>query len=373
MARGHVFQGRFAMRRWLIAAVPLFLVSSFTFAAPGDLASPGDRELIRDRQQRLLEEQRQRLQDLQQLPGREAPSAPAVPVEEPRCFEIRRIRLQGATLIGERRQRELLAPYEGRCLGASQLNELLKTITDHYLAHGYVTSRAYLPQQDLSDGELEVLVVEGRLEGLDSSEGGPSAREIAMAYPARAGERLNLRELEQMVDQLGRLPSRQAQIELLPGQQVGGSRVQVKGQAGKPWRVSLSRHNDGDQTTGEQQWGAGLDWDSPLGLADQLSLRGGGDTVSDHWRHSANQGLFYSLPYGWWTFTYGYNQSYYRTREESGGFHSTWTARARATSCAASACCTATTSARPPPAWAWPTCARATTSRTACSMSPARA
>jgi hemolysin activation/secretion protein len=33
-----------------------------------------------------------------------------------------------------------------------QLNELLKVITDYYLAKGLVTSRAYLPQQDLSSG-----------------------------------------------------------------------------------------------------------------------------------------------------------------------------------------------------------------------------
>ena len=38
-----------------------------------------------------------------------------------------------------------------------------------YIDRGYVTSRAYLPQQDLSSGELRVIVVEGRLEGLDRS------------------------------------------------------------------------------------------------------------------------------------------------------------------------------------------------------------
>jgi len=37
--------------------------------------------------------------------------------------------------------------------------------------------------------------------------------------------------------------------------------------------------------------GGRLEWDSPLGLVDQLMLRGGGDTVSDHFKHSANQGI----------------------------------------------------------------------------------
>ncbi|WP_262935601.1 ShlB/FhaC/HecB family hemolysin secretion/activation protein, partial [Acinetobacter baumannii] len=49
---------------------------------------------------------------------------------------------------------------------------------------------------------------------------------------------------------------------------------------------SATRNNDGDVSTGEQQMGLGLDWDSPLGLADQLNLRANRDAVTDRWRHS---------------------------------------------------------------------------------------
>jgi hemolysin activation/secretion protein len=267
----------------------------------------------------VLEEQRRRLEELQQLPGRDAQLPPTQPADDERCFEIRTIRLQGATHISGEQQASLLAPFSGQCLGSNQLNALLKAVTEFYIERGFVTSRAYLPQQDMSDGELEVLIVEGALEGLDQS-AVASDRELAMAFPGRTSEIVNLRELEQLVDQLNRLPSRPAQLELLPGQDVGGSRVQLQGEPLKPWRVSFNRHNNGEKSTGEHQWGVGLDWDSPLGLADQLNLRAGGDTVSDRYRHSDNQGLSYSLPYGWWTFSYGYNQSYYRSQSDGGGF-----------------------------------------------------
>ncbi|MGX4731392.1 POTRA domain-containing protein, partial [Pseudomonas corrugata] len=76
---------------------------------------------------------------------------------------------------------------------------------DHYIEKGLVTSRAYLPQQDLSSGHLQVLVVEGRLEGLKGAENSQlSARELAMAFPGKTGDLVNLREIEQMVDQLNR-------------------------------------------------------------------------------------------------------------------------------------------------------------------------
>ncbi|OEC33135.1 hemolysin activation/secretion protein [Pseudomonas cuatrocienegasensis] len=280
--------------------------------------TPGDRELIRERQERLLQEQQRRLDELRQLPG-EAPQLESAPTQDERCFEIEQIRLEGAQLLTEADQARIFQPFAGQCLGVSQLNELLKAITQFYIDRGYVTSRAYLPQQELASGVLRVIVVEGRLEGLDSSTLA-SDRELAMGFPGQTGEVLDLRELEQLVDQLNRLPSRQAQLELVPGEEVGGSRVRLAGARDKPWRVSLNRHNDGQASSGEQQWGAGLDWDSPLGLADQVSLRGAGDTLSDHWRHSASQSLYYNLPYGWWTFNYSYSQSYYRSLAEANGF-----------------------------------------------------
>lgn len=277
--------------------------------------TPGDTDLIRDRQNRLLEEQQRRLEELKDLPGKDAkPAQPAAPTDT-RCFPIKDIELKGAESLSERDKTRLLKPYIGECLGVPQLNDLLKVITDHYIEKGLVTSRAYLPQQDLSTGHLQVLVVEGKLEGMKGAENSQlSARELAMAFPGKTGDLVNLREIEQMVDQLNRLPSNQAKMELAPGQNVGGSEVLVTNTPQKPWRVGLSRNNDGQRSTGEQQWGTTFDWDSPLGLADQLSLRGGHDAMTDHQHTSNNAMLNYSLPWGWWTFSYTYSQSEYRSQ-----------------------------------------------------------
>ncbi|PMY67272.1 MULTISPECIES: ShlB/FhaC/HecB family hemolysin secretion/activation protein [Pseudomonas] len=297
----------------LLCLTPLHLVH----AAP----TPGDTDLIRERQDRLLEEQRRRLEELKDLPGKEAaPTAPTAPADT-RCFPIQDIELKGADSLSAAEQARLLKPYIGQCLGVSQLNELLKVITDLYIEKGLVTSRAYLPQQDLSGGHLKVLVVEGRLEGLKgAADSQLSERELAMAFPGQVGERVNLREIEQLVDQLNRLPSNQAQMELAPGKEVGGSEVLVKNTAQKPWRAGLSRSNDGQRSTGEQQWGTTFDWDSPLGLADQLMLRGGHDAMSDHQHTSNNAMLYYNLPWGWWNFSYTYSQSEYRSQAQANGF-----------------------------------------------------
>jgi len=171
---------------------------------------PGDQDLIRDRQNRLLEDQQRRLEQLKELPGKEArPEAPAAPVDS-RCFPIQTIELQGADHLPAPERERLLKPYTGQCLGVSQLNALLKDLTDFYIDKGLMTSRAYLPQQDMSKGHLQVLVVEGKLEGLKGADNSKlTDRELAMAFPGKSGEILNLREIEQAVDQLNRLPSNQ--------------------------------------------------------------------------------------------------------------------------------------------------------------------
>ncbi|PHN64583.1 ShlB/FhaC/HecB family hemolysin secretion/activation protein [Pseudomonas viridiflava] len=300
----HFFASRLAVLA-LLAAAPLPALAATT---------PGEQDFIRDRQDRLLEEQRRRLEDLKDLPGKQAePAAPVAPADT-RCFTINRIELKGADSLSAAERDKLIQPYVGQCLGVPQLNELLKVITDHYIGKGLVTTRAYLPQQDLSKGDLQVLVIEGKLEKLrGAADSGLSARELAMTFPGQEGEMVNLREIEQMVDQLNRLPSNQAQMELTPGEAVGGSDVVVKNTPQKPWRANLSRTNEGQRSTGEQQWNAGLEWDNPLGLADQFSLRGGHDAISDRQKASRNASLSYSMPWGWWTFSYLYSTSEYRS------------------------------------------------------------
>ena len=280
---------------------------------------PMDRELSHERQERLLLEQQRRLEELQSLPDREL-SVPSLPADDSTvCIQVQSIALNGANALSLRHRTRLLHPFIEQCLTATDLNRLLSDITKAYLVRGYITTRAYLPPQDFEDGVLQIHVIEGRLENIDGGELS-SPIETLMSSPAKAGERLNLRELEQLIDQLSRLPSRKVTMELIPGEEVGGSHVVLQGQKLKPWRIAFNRHNDGQRSTGEQQWGLNLAWDSPMGLADQLILRGSGDTLSKRYKHSATHGLSYSLPYGWWTFNYFYNHSYYRSRTQLQGF-----------------------------------------------------
>lgn len=118
----------------------LTIVSFSVMAAP----TPGEQDLIRDRQDRLLQEQQRRLEELKDLPGRQAaPAQPSAPADT-RCFTITTIELKGADSLSESERKRLTQPYLGQCLGVSQLNQLLKVITDLYIEKGLVTNGAYI-------------------------------------------------------------------------------------------------------------------------------------------------------------------------------------------------------------------------------------
>jgi hemolysin activation/secretion protein len=282
--------------------------------------APGDREQMRERQERLIEEQRRRIEQLRQLPGQAAPETQTgQEVADERCADIKQIVVEGVQLMPVATQREIVASYEGQCLNTAKINAVLKDLTQWYLDRGYITTRAYLPDQTLSDGVLKVLVIEGKLEKIERSDNAPSDREINMAFPGAAGDVLNVRPLEQMLDQLGRLPSRSAKVDIVPGSEAGQSIVKVDGEKNKSWRIGIGADNAGQRSTGKEQVRVNVLWDSPLGLADQLYIAASNDVSNKYWQSSNSQSLFYSLPYGWWTFNYSYSRSEYKARAEVDG------------------------------------------------------
>lgn len=88
-------------------------------------------------------------------PGPAPPRLGPFPVETP-CFTLREIQVSGA------RGRALawipgrLAQFKGRCAGPRGLDYILKSLERDLLARGLITTRAGLPQQDLSKGVLAV-------------------------------------------------------------------------------------------------------------------------------------------------------------------------------------------------------------------------
>jgi hemolysin activation/secretion protein len=267
--------------------------------------------------------ERNRAQDRLAVPPPSAPQGlrvqlPQGPSSQPgaRCIDVEDIVVSGIRSIGQERIAVVTAPFEGRCLGLAEINAVLKAITFAYVDRGYITSRAYLVEQDLSDGTLQVAVIEGKLQSIvlnDASEGESSA------FPGMLGKPLNLRDIEQGLEVIGRLPSVDATMTILPGIQPGDSVLSVERLAGRPWQASVVFDNLGEEATGHLQTGFTLGYDDLLGLNDRLSLNyrssmaDGGEIFSSNRPGGNGWSARYEIPYGYWMFAAAASSDGYRS------------------------------------------------------------
>jgi len=228
------------------------------------------------------------------------PDAPE-PSPDDTCFDIREIELSGADDLSNRERERLTAPYLNRCIGLNEIRNLLRDVTNHYVSKGFVTTRAYMGEQDLASGRLEVLVVEGRLDSieLDSSAAGVN---LTTAFPFTEGKLLQLRDLEQGLDQINRLPSNNATMQLVPADEVGGSKVMIFNERGRPVGIRGGVDNVANARKQEISCITGLRYDNLLRLNDMWNVSYRRRFVEND-GDSLNQNVFASAsaPFGYWS------------------------------------------------------------------------
>ncbi|NFV79467.1 ShlB/FhaC/HecB family hemolysin secretion/activation protein [Magnetospirillum aberrantis] len=233
--------------------------------------------------------------------------------EQGGCVDVLHIEVEGTVHLSQDEVDEIVRPFVGRCLALSDLNDLMRAISQAYVDKGYVAARPYLPQQDMRGGTLRLVVVEGKVEDIppDSSESAHSL-EMLFAFPGVIDRPLNLRDIEQGLDQINRLRSNNATMSLEPGSTQGGTRVVVKNEPRKRWRLSGGINNSGQESTGRNKWQATGEVDDLLGVNDFLSLTTDRSAVHDgNWRASRSVNGFFSVPFGYWTLSLSASYSDY--------------------------------------------------------------
>ncbi|XTZ40608.1 ShlB/FhaC/HecB family hemolysin secretion/activation protein [Salmonella enterica] len=280
---------------------------------------PADRDAVLQQQEELLrqnQQQRDELESSTPLPRAE-PKLPGLPVTGP-CFNIHTITLDGVALISKKAQQKLISPWQNRCLDIAKINELTAAVSDWYISRGYITSRAFLTEQDLSKGKLRLVVLEGKLKQIRLE--GKSPRMLKMVFPGLEGKVLNLRDIEQGMEQINRLRDNPVQIEIVPDSEPGYSIVNLTATPEFPISVSLSLDNSGQKSTGEELLSGSLTGNNLLGMADKWFISGGrsSDFATAYDAQSFQSGV--SIPYGYTLLDYSYAWSNYRTTIINQGF-----------------------------------------------------
>lgn len=209
--------------------------------------------------------------------------------------------------------REWLDHYKGQCVGKEGVSILTKGLQQAILSRGYITTRVLLPEQDLSGGVLKFALVPGVIHDVRFAE--PlSWGTWKTAFPTRPGDILDLRDLEQGVEQMKRVASQDVDMKIEPTNIPGESDVVLTLKRVKPWSLVASVDNSGSRATGKLQGNLSLGVDNPLGLNDILSLGANQDLeFADKGLGSHGFNGSYSIPWGYWSATlFGNTNTYYQ-------------------------------------------------------------
>ncbi|MBR8210625.1 ShlB/FhaC/HecB family hemolysin secretion/activation protein [Burkholderia cenocepacia] len=256
-----------------------------------------------------------------------AETYPQLPSEQP-CFRIDRFALDVPDSLADTAKsagasglpmdrfafaREWLAHYAGQCVGKQGVDMIVKGLSREILARGYITTRVLLPEQDLKTGTLKLALIPGVIRHVRFAD--EKLRGTwKTAFPTGDGEVLNLRDLEQGLEQMKRVTSQDVSMQIVPADQPGESDVVLDVKRGKPWTVVASIDNSGTRATGRLQGNLSIGIDNPLGLNDVFNVGVSQDLeFGDKRLGSHGWNGFYSIPWGYWTATIAaYTNTYYQ-------------------------------------------------------------
>ncbi|EJB5802289.1 VENN motif pre-toxin domain-containing protein [Escherichia coli] len=192
------------------------------------------------------------------------------PVETP-CFQIKQTELKGADALPHWLPLQKIANGAvGHCLGAKGINLLMSTLQNRLVDHGYVTTRVLAPSQDLKSGILRLVVIPGVVRHVRLTPDSDDYIQLYSSFPAHEGSLLDLRDIEQGLENMQRLPGVQADMEIVPGEQPGESDILITRKQDKYWRLGFSLDDSGTRSTGRYLGGITFSLDNPFSLSDLL-------------------------------------------------------------------------------------------------------
>lgn len=220
-----------------------------------------------------------------------------------RCVQIDRVLVQGVSKRLAKPVLKITDKFKERCLNGSDIQDLVRELTNYYVSYGYITSRVTLPEQDLMNKELIIDVKEGYIESIDVK----SYKKPSPFLAIKKGQILSLRDMEQTVDQYNRGHAKDIKISLKPGTEPGATRVVIEDEPDKKWHLTSGIDNSGTKNKDNFQTFNNLTFGNVFGLNEFFGLNWRSSLADPADTYSNSKGIRVSLPVGYNDISYSYN------------------------------------------------------------------
>jgi len=166
---------------------------------------------------------------------------------------------------------ERLQRLQGLTIG--QLQKVADAITQYYHDKGYFLARAVIPAQEIKDGVVNVRVLEGRLEKVQTSGNKMYSDEVlSKPFKPLLGELVTISRTENALLTLTKYPGLSAAGVFRPGGDIGTTDIVVNVQNEKRFDGSVRADNDGTEFTGRNRLIGTLDINDLTGDADLATI-----------------------------------------------------------------------------------------------------
>lgn len=222
-----------------------------------------------------------------------------LPAEE-NCFTITNL-IPENNFLSSKAERVIKNEILGHCIGRIGIVKIATALQDVYINAGYITTRVTLPSQDISTGSLKLRVEPGRIEKIIVENDDINT----WMLPFKAGDILNIRDIEQGLENLQLVPDVDVKMNIEPGTRQGYSVIRIKTLRTKEWSIRASVSNWGDKETGRYLTSVVGYLYNTAHLSDLFYLAG---TRSTTGKYESASG-YYMLPAGYWNYSLFYSRS----------------------------------------------------------------
>jgi len=190
-------------------------------------------------------------------------------------FFIRGVVIEGNTLFEDSELEKLVNLGEGMDVTLGILNLMAQEITSFYGKAGYILTQAFIPEQEIVDGVVRILIIEGKIGDIEVSGQQKFKGQDLVDWLKPVQEERVLREstLEKSLLELNDTLGLQVKAILKPGKVIGTSDLDLQVTETRQFIIAIDADNYGSRFTGTDRFGLTGTIANLLTLGDRLSVR----------------------------------------------------------------------------------------------------
>ena len=163
-------------------------------------------------------------------------------------------------------------------LNYADLRNILQDISFYYRSKGYLAT-AFLPEQDITDGKVQIFIVEGRIGKVEIKSNTKNQLNISreriskfIFNKIKANDILNIVQLDRNIRNLNNTPGINAIAQLVEGDQLGETDVIISASNTKTLSTTSLLDNNGSRSSGYERVTNIFNFDSVLNKGERFSF-----------------------------------------------------------------------------------------------------